>query len=256
MLVGRALGIAANDVALHDDQVMTTEQLALLDSLVVRREAGEPVARLVGRQEFWGLEFELGSDTLVPRQDTETVVSAALAGIARRGWGDRAITILDLGVGSGAILLALLSELKLAFGVGVDRALGAAAVARRNAERLGLGGRAGFVVGNWADALAGRVDAIVSNPPYIRSEDIAELDVEVRAHDPILALDGGADGFDSHRAVIEAAGRLLGPDGFALIEVGYDQASALAEMADTLGWRTTRHQDLRRTERVIELARR
>lgn len=256
ILVGHVLGIAANDVALHDDRVMTPEQLGLIETLVARRETGEPVARLTGRQEFWGLEFELGPDTLVPRQDTETVASAALAGIAARGWGDRAITILDLGVGSGAILLSLLSELPRAFGVGVDRAGGAVGVARRNAERLGLASRAGFVVGNWADSLAGGVDAIVSNPPYIRSEEIARLDAEVREHDPILALDGGADGFDSHRAVMKAAGRLLSKDGFALIEVGYDQAPALVETAETLGWRASRHRDLRGTERVIELARR
>lgn len=256
MLVGHALGLDAGSVPLHDERVVTAGELAAVEALVVRREAGEPVARLLGRQEFWGLDFDLGPETLVPRADTETVVEAAFKAIAARGWTDRAITILDLGVGSGAILLSLLSELPQAIGIGVDRAFGAALVARRNAARLGLGPRCGIMVGDWDEALSGRADAIVSNPPYIRREDIAGLDIEVREHDPILALDGGGDGFEGHRAVLGAAGRLLGPEGFALVEVGFDQAATLAGMAERLGWNVRLHPDLRGVSRVVELARR
>lgn len=256
MLLGHVLGMDAGSVPLHDERVVTAGELAAVEALVARREAGEPVARLLGRQEFWGLDLELGPDTLVPRPDTETVVEAALRGVAARSWTGRAITILDLGVGSGAILLALLSELPQAFGIGADRAPGAALVARRNAMRFGLASRCGLVVGDWDESLSGRVDVIVSNPPYIRAEDIAGLDIEVREHDPILALDGGGDGFDGHRAVLGAARRLLAPEGLALVEVGFDQAAALAGMAERLGWAVRLHPDLRGVSRVVELARR
>jgi release factor glutamine methyltransferase len=140
--------------------------------------------------------------------------------------------------------------------VGVDRALGAAQVTLRNARGFGLEARCGVIVGDWDEALSGKVGVIVSNPPYIRRSDIAGLDSEVREHDPILALNGGDDGFAGHRAVLGAAERLLSPDGLALIEVGFDQAKTLAETAERLGWRSSLHPDLRGVSRVVELARR
>lgn len=256
MLVGHVLGVPAGEVALIEERALASDELATIEALAARREAGEPVNRIVGTQEFWGLDFKLGPDTLVPRQDTETVVAVALAGIRERGWAGQAITILDLGVGSGAILLSLLSELPKAFGVGVDRSFGAASVARDNAERLGLGERCGVAVGDWDAALGGPADVIVSNPPYIRHEDIAGLDVEVREHDPILALDGGSDGLDGHRAVLGAAERLLAPNGLTVIEVGFDQAATLAEMAEHRGWKPAIHADMRGVGRAVALVRR
>lgn len=197
-----------------------------------RRAAGEPLARLTGRREFWSLDFALSPDTLVPRPDTETLVEAALA-----AFPDRAapLRVLDLGTGSGAILAAILTERPRAFGVGVDRSEGAARQARANLHALGLAGRACIAVGDWTQALAGRFDLVISNPPYIESAAIAGLDVEVRAHDPRLALDGGQDGLDAYRVIIGALPALLLPGGRAILELGAGQEEAVGELLGKVG---------------------
>ncbi len=186
------------------------------------RLAGTPLSRRFGRREFWSLTFEIGAETLDPRPETETLVEAALAAYGREG----PRRILDFGVGSGCILLALLSEWPGVWGLGVDIAPGAAAIARRNAERLGLADRAAFVVGDWGEALDvdGGFDLIVANPPYVAERDGPPVDRATREHDPPRALWAGADGLDAYRALGPATRRLLAPGGLAIFEIGFGQA--------------------------------
>lgn len=227
VLAAEAFGVGAADALVGAGRAPAAG-LDALDGFVARRLAGEPVARILGRREFWGLDFALAPETLAPRPDTETVVETALSFVADRS---SALRVLDLGTGTGCILLALLAELPRALGVGVDLAPGSAGTARRNAERLGLAGRASFLAGRWAEALNGRFDLVVSNPPYIESGAIAGLDREVRLHDPALALDGGADGLDAYRAILRDLPRLLAPEGSAVLEHGAGQGEAVAAIA-------------------------
>lgn len=189
----------------------------------------------MGSWEFWGLPFDLSPETLVPRPDTETLVETALALRADRR---RPLRILDLGTGSGCILVALLTECPNAFGIGVDRSTRALAQARRNAERNGVGGRAGFACTDWTAGLQGAFDLVVSNPPYIASATIADLATEVREHDPVAALDGGADGLDAYRRILRSltAGPVrLAAGGALALEVGYDQAESVSRLGSEAG---------------------
>ncbi len=206
---------------------------ARLEPMLARRMAGEPVSRILGRREFWSLDFALSPATLDPRPDSETIVEAALARIADRRLGLR---IADLGTGTGCLLLALLSELPNASGVGVDIDGGAARMAAANARRLGLAARASFMAGDWGAGLIREFDCVLSNPPYIPSADIAGLPPEVRC-DPRAALDGGRDGLDGIRGAAAAAAHLLKPGGLALIEIGAGQARAAAGIAGRAGLR-------------------
>jgi release factor glutamine methyltransferase len=220
ILVGHALGL--DHAALNADavRVLTDPEREAISVLAARRLRREPVARIVGCKEFWGLPLRLNEATLVPRPETETVVEAALAAIHGAGTRSGALRIADLGTGSGALLLALLSELPNATGTGTDLNPAALACARENARRLGFGGRASFLACNYGTALAGAFDLVVSNPPYIAHCDLAALQPEVREHDPSLALDGGADGLDGYRAVARDASRLLAPAGVLVVELG------------------------------------
>lgn len=209
--------------------------LARFEPLVLRRAEGEPVARILGLREFWGLSFALAPETLVPRPDSETIVEVALAEVGPR---DRALTVLDLGTGSGCLLLAILSERPKAFGVGVDLSSAAASAARANAMALALEDRAAFVVGRWGEALGQRFDLVVSNPPYIASCEIGALDPEVRAHDPRLALDGGADGLDAYRAIAGGLDALLAADGVAVLELGVGQGAEVSALMARAGFAT------------------
>lgn len=247
LLVAAATGIGADSLPLADEREVGAGEVAAARALAERRRAGEPVSRILGNRPFWTLTLGLGADTLDPRPDTETVVEAALERLRDM----TAPTILDLGTGSGAILLALLSELPGAEGIGVDLAPGAVAVAAANAARNGLAERARFVVGNWGESLTVRFDAIVANPPYIRSADVAGLDPEVREHDPLLALDGGADGLDAYRAIIGDLGRLLKPAGFAVFELGIGQHRAVATLAANAGFDSAVRNDLAGIARAL-----
>jgi release factor glutamine methyltransferase len=249
LLVAHALGIDAGEIVLVDDRQLETQTERLALGYVERRIGGEPVARIVGRKEFWGLDLVLSADTLVPRPDTETLVEAVLATADR----EAPLSILDLGTGSGAILLALLSELPQALGIGTDLSSGAIAVARGNASRLGLADRAKFVVADWASAIGGRFDLVVSNPPYIATEAIKELAVDVRDHDPHVALDGGADGLAAYRSILAELPRLMLPGGRAVLEIGFDQAEAVQGLGRQKGWRATLDLDLGGRARVVEV---
>ncbi|HSI41242.1 MAG TPA: peptide chain release factor N(5)-glutamine methyltransferase [Xanthobacteraceae bacterium] len=227
ILLRSALGLADIDLIAHlGERVDDGDERHLL-ALAERRAGGEPMARLTGRREFWSLSFALSPDTLIPRPETEIVVDAALDVLPDRA---AALRVLDLGTGSGALLAALLTERPKAFGIGVDRSPGAARQARDNLAALGLARRSAVLVGCWGAALRGGFDLVVSNPPYIRSRDIADLEREVRLHDPLLALDGGTDGLDAYRALAHELPRLLAPDGIAVLELGAGQEADVARL--------------------------
>jgi release factor glutamine methyltransferase len=232
ILLAEALGIDGSELTLRPKVPMGAAGAERLAGYAARRLAREPVARILGCQEFWGLPFRLSPDTLVPRPDTETVVEAALAAVPDR----RApLHILDLGTGSGCLLVALLHELPNAHGIGVDRSPGALAAARANARLNGVGGRAAFAASDWDAAVAGPFDLVVSNPPYIASRTIDTLAPEVRDHDPSSALNGGPDGLDAYRAILADAGRLLAPGGRLVAEIGFDQEEAVRALAVAAG---------------------
>ncbi len=253
LIVAHALALAPDElpaVDLHD--VPGDAERRALD-LAARRAAGEPVARLTARKEFYGLELTVSADTLIPRPDTETVVEVALAAADRLGGRQQGLTVLDLGTGAGGLLLALLAELPQALGIGVDVSPGAVATAHDNAHDLGLGKRASFVVGDWATGIVGPFDLVVANPPYIRSVEIDRLSIEVRRYDPRLALDGGQDGLAAYRKILPDLPRLLTAQGVAVMEIGHDQARAAADLAVAAGFHCTVSHDLGGRDRVLEL---
>lgn len=217
---------------LLSDSPILPDEAARAEALLRRRLSGEPVARILGEKEFWSLPFALSPETLVPRPDTETVVEEVLARLPERA---APLRMLDLGTGTGAILAALLVEYRDAFGVGVDRSLDAARTAQLNLARLGLDARARILVGDWGSALRGPFDVVVSNPPYIPSAEIATLDVDVRAHDPRAALDGGADGLGAYAAIAAALPALLAPGGLCVLELGMGQEADVAALLRTAG---------------------
>ena len=235
MLAGAALRLDLTGMIAATTRLVSQDEAGILGKFMQRRLAGEPVARILGVKEFWGMDLQLSAATLVPRPDTETVVELALEiwrGEARSYPQQR---IADIGTGSGAILLALLSEWHDATGVGTDVSLTALQTARRNAGNLGFAARAAFVACNYAAALSGPLELIVSNPPYIRSAEIAGLAREVREHDPHGALDGGADGLDAYRAIIPQAARLLAPGGVLIVEAGSGQSGPIQELMSASG---------------------
>jgi len=233
LLVGATLNVDLTGLITAANRRLTPDESDRLEAFAARRINGEPVARILGQKEFWGLPLKLSTATLVPRPDTETVVELTLEII--RAAPSRALRIADLGTGTGAILLALLHELPDAFGVGTDISLDALRTARRNATDLGLASRAAFVACNYAAALAGPFDLIVSNPPYIRSGDIAGLAPEVRDHDPLTALDGGTDGLDAYRALIPQAAGRLAPGGALVVEGGKGQSGPIEALMTAAG---------------------
>ncbi|MES5486120.1 peptide chain release factor N(5)-glutamine methyltransferase [Bradyrhizobium sp. INPA03-11B] len=235
LLTGAALGLDLTGMVTGARRTLTKDEADRVEALARRRLAGEPVARILGIKEFWGLPLHLSAATLVPRPDTETVVERALELLRADGAADRALRIADLGTGSGAILLALLSELRHAHGFATDISADALETASRNATALGLADRTTWIQCDYASGLTGTFDLIVSNPPYIPSADIADLDIEVRAHDPRAALDGGADGLDAYRALISQSAGLLSSDGFLVVEVGQGQSGDVEALMTASG---------------------
>jgi release factor glutamine methyltransferase len=235
LLTGDAFDLDLTGLIAATTRIVTADEAAHLENFMQRRLAGEPVARILGLKEFWGLTLNLSPATLVPRPDTETVVELALEVCRRQHSTNELRRIADIGTGSGAILLALLSELPDATGVGTDISLEALRMARDNAARLSLAPRAAFVACNYTAALSGTFDLIVSNPPYICSADIAGLDREVREYDPPCALDGGADGLTAYRAIAPEAARLLAPGGTLIVEAGCGQSGPIADLMSASG---------------------
>jgi release factor glutamine methyltransferase len=251
LLLGHALGVGPETVIGYPERGLDGSAQARFAALVARRAARMPTDRILGQREFWSLPFSLDATTLTPRPDSETVVEAALAACADRS---RAIRILDLGTGSGCLLLALLSELVNATGVGVDLSVGALVRARGNAGRLGLGGRCRWLRADWGAALLGGFDLIVANPPYVARGEIAQLAPEVADYEPRLALDGGPDGLDAYRALAADVARLMAPGGCAAIEIGAGQSAGVSAIfrAHGLAVARTAH-DLRGIARCLVL---
>jgi release factor glutamine methyltransferase len=235
LLLAAVLDLVLTGMIAQAGRRLTSAEAALLAQYAQRRIAGEPVARILGEKEFWGLPLQLSSATLVPRPDTETVVELALELLRARGNLDRPLRIADLGTGSGAILLALLSELPATQGFGTDISEHALRTAGANAARAGLSNRATFIACDYASGLSGAFDLIVSNPPYIRTADIDGLATEVRDHDPLAALDGGADGLDAYRALIPQATGLLAPGGWLVVEAGQGQSGPIETFMTNAG---------------------
>lgn len=235
MLTGAVLSLDLTGLIAQGLRRLDEDDAARLDALARRRLAGEPLARILGTKEFWGLPLKLSADTLVPRADTETVVEAALGVLRAEGRTQEPLRIADLGTGSGAILLALLTELPAATGVGTDLSAAALGTARTNAQGVGLSARAQFLVSDYGDGLSGPFDLIVSNPPYIRSADIPALAPEVRDHDPQLALDGGLDGLDAYRRIAPQAAALLADGGLLVLEIGQGQGGAVSRLVTAAG---------------------
>jgi release factor glutamine methyltransferase len=231
-LLAVGMRLSAAEVFAHPETVLAPAEGERIAAMLRRMIAREPLSRIIGRREFWGLDFLLSVDTLDPRPESESVVEAVLARLPDR---TRAYRFLDLGTGTGCLLLALLSEFPRAIGVGIDVALGAASTARRNARLLGLGARAHFAVGDWAKAITGGFDAVVANPPYIATGAIPELPREVRDYDPKRALDGGADGLGAYRAIAAELPTRLRPGGLFAAEIGLGQAEAAAAIVAQSG---------------------
>jgi release factor glutamine methyltransferase len=231
ILLAHALGIDRAGFLRRRSGDLSAESCDRFLDLVARRAGREPAATILGSREFWSLDFTVSQDTLIPRPESELIIETALSLRTERS----PRCILDLGTGTGCLLLAALTELPAAWGLGVDLSPAAAAVARRNAQRLGLAGRASIMVGRWTEAIAARFDLVLCNPPYIPAADIAGLMPEVALHEPRLALDGGADGLDPYRAVFAELPGRLSPGGTALFEFGVGQAEALRDLARSAG---------------------
>ncbi len=247
LLLADALGVPV--AALLRDPHGTADP-AGYDALLDRRAAHEPLAYIIGRREFWSLDFAVSPATLIPRPESETLIEAALAAFAHRAPPGR---ILDLGTGTGCLLLAALHEFTSAFGVGVDREPEAASLATANAVALGLADRAAFLCGDWTAALDARFDLVLCNPPYIPTSHIEGLMPEVARHEPQRALDGGADGLAAYRRIVPCLPVLLQPDGVAVLELGIGQAQAVAALAAESGLTATTRPDLAGIARVTVL---
>jgi len=226
LLVATSLGVSVEHVIAWPERPLTPEAAARLEAFLRRRVAREPMAYILGRREFWSLDFAVTAATLTPRPDSETLVAAVLDKIEDR---TVALDLVDFGTGTGCLLLALLSELPGARGVGIDLDSAALDVACTNAAQLGMAARARFVQGEWGRSLAGPFDLVISNPPYIATHGLAGLAPEL-AYEPRLALDGGADGLDAYQALIPDAARLLRPGGLLALEIGVGQAPAVSAL--------------------------
>lgn len=254
LLVGDATGLTAEAmIAAPESVIEDPGVVARVERLTKRRLTREPMSQILGRREFWSLSFKVTPDVLTPRPDSETLVETVLSIVPDRS---ARLRLLDLGVGSGCLLLSLLHSLPNARGLGVDRSERALTVARANAAALGLADRAEMRAGDWGADLPDQYDIVVSNPPYIPSDDIEGLEPEVSEHEPWLALDGGRDGLDAYRTLAGELPFLVREGGWAALEVGQGQASDVARLMRAAGFRIERvAPDLAGIERVI-LARR
>jgi release factor glutamine methyltransferase len=247
LLLAQALGITPERLLRDRDVPVDAREYY---NLLARRAAREPLSLILGRREFWSLDLLVSPVTLVPRPESETVIEAALAEFPE---ADRVGSVLDLGTGTGCLLLAALTELRQAFGVGVDVSPDAVALATRNAARLGLSDRTAMVCADWAAAIGGSFDLVLSNPPYIPTYCLSELMPEIARHEPRAALDGGPDGFTCHRQVLSVLPRLLNDSGVAVVEFGQGQAAELGVLAQEAGLVSATKADLAGRPRAMLL---
>jgi release factor glutamine methyltransferase len=243
--MAHSLGVSRDDLLLRN---LDAPEPAAFAALVARRLAHEPIAYIIGTRAFWTIDIAVGPGALVPRADSETLLEAAVA-----HFGDRAPeTILDLGAGPGTLLLAALDQWPQATGLGVDRSSAALAMARANADRLGLAPRARFLEGDWAVGIDSRFDLILANPPYIGTSE--PLPAEVRDHEPAAALYAGPDGLDAYRVIVPDLPRLLAPGGVAILEIGHTQSDAVGALAAAAGLSWSLRRDLARRPRALVVA--
>lgn len=228
ILMAHVLGLERSQVSVRLDDMMSDGQRAQYQTLITQRKARQPIAQIIGRREFWGRNFVVTSDVLDPRPDTETLIETALT-------QEPATRILDLGTGSGCILLTLLAEWPTASGVGVDLSDDALNIAQQNANRLAVTERVSLVQSDWFSNVTGRFDLIVSNPPYIREDDMVTLEPEVRDWEPKLALTPGSDGLAAYRIIAENFSKYLMPNGRLLLEIGWHQAQDVMEIFSRFG---------------------
>ena len=227
LFIGFVLNISPSEVMLTWDRSLTEDQLERLRALCQRRNAYEPLAKIMGQKSFWKHDFFTSPSTLDPRPDSEVMIEALMAEVSSME------RILDLGTGTGCLILSALHQFPQSFGLAVDRSWEALCVAKKNAESLAMDSRVAFLQGSWTEALAEAsqsFDVILSNPPYIPSGDIAELDPSVRLYDPLSALDGGEDGLDPYRLFSKTLPGLLRPGGWLFVEMGYNQSEAVAQI--------------------------
>jgi release factor glutamine methyltransferase len=235
VLLCHAAGLSYETYIARAREPLAADAAPRLQHAVARRLAREPVARITGAREFYGRSFTLGKDTLDPRPDTETLVEAALDIVREQGWQGTPLKLLDLGTGTGCILVTLLAELPRAAGLGTDLSLGALAIAAANASAHGVGPRASFAAADWLDGVSGKFDLILSNPPYLAAGEIAGLAKEVAGHDPRLALDGGRDGLEAYRRIATRTRGALTNDGRLLVEIGPGQGEDVAAIFASAG---------------------
>lgn len=234
LLLCHAAGLIHETYVAKANATMEPEAAARFERALERRLKREPIARIIGMREFYGRSFAIGPETLDPRPDTETLIEAALTIADANGGRNRPLSLLDLGTGTGCILLTLLAELPRASGLGTDKSASALALAAANAERLGVSARAAFIAADWLDGIAGKFDLILSNPPYLAEEERRDLPADVALYDPVLALDGGPDGLDAYRR-IAAAAPTLADAGRLIVEIGIAQGEAVAEIFRAAG---------------------
>lgn len=240
-----------SDFLTNSDALIGTDKLMKIEFDIERRMSGEPVSRIYSKREFWGLDFKLAPDTLDPRPDTELLVEIA----TERLLDNPPSEILDLGVGTGCIIISLLSEWDSSVGYGMDKSIGAVTMAQENASNLGFADRCHFWCGNWGSAIGKKFPLIVSNPPYIPDSVIESLMPEVKNHDPILALAGGNDGLEAFRHIFKEIPRLLDDDGIFLLEIGYDQRDDVLRLVEESGLRVVDvHPDLAGIPRAVEIS--
>jgi release factor glutamine methyltransferase len=256
VLVAGLLEIEPQELVLRGDVAVDADMIARIENGIARRLAHEPVHRILGAREFYGMELAMSPGTLEPRPDSEMLVNEVLASVRAKGWGDRALRLLDLGTGTGAIMLGLLSELPRGNGLATDISADAVDTSVRNAATHGFAERFAGIVSNWLDDVDGVFDVIVSNPPYIASHVVTGLDEGVRGYDPIVALDGGADGLDAYRAIAGRAMDHLAGDGILAVEIGYDQKNSVSDLFEMAGFALVRAvQDFGGQDRVLVFSR-
>lgn len=235
LLLCHAAGLTYEALIARSREQLHPDGAARLDRALARRIAREPVSRILGTREFYGRTFMVGAETLDPRPDTETLIEAALAHAESRGGRHLPLKLLDLGTGTGCILLTLLAELPKARGLGTDISEAALAFAAQNAARLGVADRASFRAADWFDGIGGQFDFVVSNPPYLAHGEMESLADDVALYDPMPALYGGPDGLAAYRRIAARAPAVIAPGGRLLVEIGAGQAGAVAELLSMAG---------------------
>jgi release factor glutamine methyltransferase len=249
MLLAHAAGIDRTRIFGYPEDVVEAATVKSLQDMIARRKTGEPIAYITGIREFWSLDFKVNRDTLIPRPDSETLIEAVLENTPDK---NAKLKILDLGTGSGCLVLALLSELPNAQGIGLDINPGACKTATENATNLGLADRITFSEGNWMDGIQGKFDIIMSNPPYILESDIVILDRDVKAFEPHLALSGGPDGLAAYRLIAAQSGPHLTPHGILAVEMGQRQVIDIKQILSKNDFEILKiYQDIANIERCI-----